>query len=404
MRWLCLRWAGKHAGVLELGRSPDWFLIAVVELLLDHLGEVFPRSVEFGNVVARRTLPETLARLLLGPLADAVVKLVVVASEAEVHLPVPVEVVLGTGLREPLESEMGTAVDRVHIGLCVVVDVVGERLGVVHAHLLLGPERRHAPEFPGQILLNDLLVDLLRRPDGKAGVLDMQQEVDVVLAARLDGELVDHGADGQNLVVAILVAGPGAQDVRVAGHLRLDRLLIGAGSILLETDFVLLVASLLSCGPANVAVVDLLLPVPDLVGTSLFRLGRHLEAALVAGVGVAVGSKATETVEAHLVIQTDLLVRAEHGRGHVLGDTRVRVNVGGADLLGCVEVACLDLVVGLEVGVGVVLVGLEGDGVERGLLVVLGHVRPLGLDVVLRVGRLRVLDIVLLRHPVAERY
>ena len=34
--------AGKHTSVGELGRTPNWLLVAVVELLFDHLGEVLP--------------------------------------------------------------------------------------------------------------------------------------------------------------------------------------------------------------------------------------------------------------------------------------------------------------------------------------------------------------------------
>ena len=52
MRGLGLGRAGKHAGVLELGRAPNRLLIAVVKLLLDRVGEVLPRAVELRNVVA----------------------------------------------------------------------------------------------------------------------------------------------------------------------------------------------------------------------------------------------------------------------------------------------------------------------------------------------------------------
>ena len=357
--------------------------------------------MELGNVVARRAFPQALARLLLGPLANLVVELVVVTTEAEIHFPVPVKVVLWAGLGEPLHSKVGTSVDRVDGSFSVVVNVVWEWLRVVHAHLLLRPQGCHAPELLGQVVLDDLLVNLLRRPNGQAVVLDVEQEVNIVLASRLEGKFVDHGSQGEDLVVAVLVAGPGAENVSVARHL----LLCGCRLVclvVLEAVSILFAAALHGRSPVDLAVVNLLLPAPDLVGTSLLRLAVHFKTALVARVGVAVGAEAAEAIKALLVVETDFLVGAKEGSSHVLGNTGVGVDVGQVDLLLLVEVARLDLVVILEVLGRVELVRVKRYRVHWRLLVFLGHVWPLWLDIVLGIWALRVLDIVLFGHPVAK--
>jgi hypothetical protein len=84
-----------------------------------------------------------------------------------------------------------------------------------------------------------------------------------------------------------------------------------------------------------------------------------------------------------------------------LRDTRISIDVGSIDILLLVDEAGVDLVVRLQILGRVELVGVKGLGVHWRLLVLLGHVGPLGLDIVLGVGALRVLDVVLLRHPVA---
>lgn len=331
-------------------------------------------------------------------------ELVVVTAKTKIHLPVPVKVILGTSLREPLKSKVSTAVDGVDRSFGVVVDVVGEWLRVVHAHLSLRPEGSHTPELLGQVILNDLLVRLLGRPDWDAIILDVEKEVDVILAARLQRQFVDHSTDGQELVVAILVASPGTEDVGVARKLLLSDTTIRGCGVFVEAVLVLLVATLLSTCPAHLPVVDLLLPTPDLVSASLLRLVSHVEATFLARVRVTVGTEAAETIKALGVVEAKLLVRTEEGCSHVLGDAGVSVDIGGIDLLILIKVAGLDLVMLLQEGFRGKLVRIEGDRVHRGFLVILGHMRPLGLDVVLGVGALRVLDKVLLRHPVAIGY
>jgi len=293
---------------------------------------------------------------------------------------------------------VGAAVDVVNRPLGVVVNVVGERLGVVHLHLSARPQSGHAPELLGQVVLDDLLVDLVRRPDGYAVVLDVDQEVHIVLTTRLESKLVDHSTQTQDLVVAVLVAGPGAENVGVTRKLLLA--IHNLGAVLLEAVRVLLMASLLGIGPLDLAVVDLLLPAPDLLRAGLLGLARHLEASLVARVRVAIGAKASETLEADLVVHAELLVRAEERCRLVLGNARVGVDVGQVDLLLGIEEAGLDLVVGLEPSLRLEGVGVEGHRVHGWLLVVLARVRPLLLDVVLGVGAGRVLDVSLLGNPV----
>ena len=138
--------------------------------------------------------------MLLRPLANAVVKLVVVTAETEIHLPIPVKVILGTGLREPLHGIMSTAIDRVNRSFGVVVDVVGERLRVVHAHLLLRPQSSHAPEFLGQVVFDDLLVNLFRGPYWEAIVLDVKQEMHIILAYVFSRFELKLGGDGQSSI------------------------------------------------------------------------------------------------------------------------------------------------------------------------------------------------------------
>lgn len=73
-----------------------------------------------------------------------------------------------------MHRKVSAAVHRVNGSFGVVVNVVREGLWVVHAHLLLGPESCHAPELLGQVVFNDLLVNLLRRPDRKAIIFDVE--------------------------------------------------------------------------------------------------------------------------------------------------------------------------------------------------------------------------------------
>ena len=223
--------------------------------------------------------------------------------------------------------------------------------------------------------------------------------MDIVLAPRFERELVDHGAQSKNLVVAVLVTGPGAKDVGVTGHLLLCRCTL-VSCVLLEAVGVLLAASFHGRRPIDLAVVDLLFVAPELISTSLFRLAVHVKTTLIARVRVAIGTKTTEAVETLLVIEAKLLVGTEERRSHVLRNTGIGVDVGEIDSLLLIEIALLYLVVLLEVLGRVEFVRVERLHLERWLLVFLGHVRPLWLDVVFWVGALRVLDKVLLRHPV----
>ena len=167
------------------------------------------------------------------------------AIVAEIHFPVPVEIVVGILLAEPLKSEVGRAVDAVNTLLRGVLERLGEGRRVVVEQLRFGPKDSHVPELLWHVLLDDLLVNTLVGPDGKSLILDVQEEPDIVLTARLERELGNHGAKRVELVVVEVVASPDAENIGMTSDL-------AVGVLVLETSLVLAVALLHGLAPIDI--------------------------------------------------------------------------------------------------------------------------------------------------------
>ena len=86
---------------------------AVFDLHADHVAEVFPLAMLTGDVESAIALPKTLAWLLLGPRRNLVEEVVEVAGVADIHLPMPEEVVLGVLVREVLYGHVSASVGTV---------------------------------------------------------------------------------------------------------------------------------------------------------------------------------------------------------------------------------------------------------------------------------------------------
>ena len=76
---------------------------AVFRLYAYHLGKVLPGVMNGGDVEAAVSFPQSFAGLLFRPCADPVEEVVEVSGVADVHLPVPEELVFGVHVGEVLD-------------------------------------------------------------------------------------------------------------------------------------------------------------------------------------------------------------------------------------------------------------------------------------------------------------
>jgi hypothetical protein len=330
--------------------------------LLDHVGKILVSTVQFGHPESFSSLPHSLARLFASPVTNSSIKFVVVAVVAEIHFPVPVVIVIRELLTEPLKSKVRRTIDTVNTLLRGVFEWLSERRRVVVEQLSFRPENSHVPELLGHILFDDLLVHTLVGPDGKSLILDVQKEPDVILTARLERELSNHGAKRVELVVIEVVASPDAKNIGMAGDLTVSVLV-------LETSFVLVVALLHGLAPIDVGVVDCAHLLEELVGTDIFRVETRTETTSGSIVTITVRTESAISIVTDIVSDTKFLVSTEDGSRHVSREARVDVDVRHFDLVLIVHVTGLNFSMLLSVFVRVVIgIRVQFDGFESRLL------------------------------------
>lgn len=358
----CVGRRGCKTIVLESWRAPYRCLAILAGFVFDHVGEVLIGTVKFRYPESLGPLPHSFTRLLAGPVTNSGVEFVVVSIIAKIHFPIPVEVVVGVLLAEPLQSKVSRAIDTMNTLARGVLERLSERRRVVVEQLRFGPENSHVPELLRHILFNDLLVDTLVGPDRKSLILDVQKEPDVILTARLERELSNHSAKRVQLVVVEIVTSPDTKDIGVTGDLTMSVLV-------LETSFVLVVALLHSLAPVDVGVVDCAHLLKELVSADVLRVETRAETTSRSIVTIAVRTESTISIIADVVSQTKLFVSTEEGSRHVSGKAWVYINIRNFDLILIVHVTGLDFSMLLGVFIRAVIgIRVQLDGVKGGLL------------------------------------